>query len=141
MGKFLIELTDERLKNDDNRDVMEFIRVVNPFAHSDLGIKLMELGKGIEGATWYCPAPGPMAYAVLHTEKHRIFAIAYDMHDLVFRLPPTSIPAALGDGGQVAGNIGSDWVRFDAWPASVPRVVTQARLAHWCEVACRAATS
>ena len=56
-GKFLIELTDPRFQIADNADVIEFIRRVNPFAHSDVGSMLFDLGKEIPGAHAYCPVP------------------------------------------------------------------------------------
>jgi hypothetical protein len=140
MGKFLIELTDDRFKTDDNRDVIEFIRVVNPFAHSDVGSMLIELGKELDGVTWYCPVPSQYAYAVLHSATHRIFAIAYDMNDIAFRLPNALIQEALADDGVVAETIGAEWVRFDPWPAALPGAVARARIKKWCAAAWRAAS-
>ena len=42
--KFLIDLTDARFSIPENEDVLGFIRRVNPFAHSDVGTVLFELG-------------------------------------------------------------------------------------------------
>ena len=36
-SKFLIDLTDPRFLMDANEDVVRFIRVANPFCHSDVG--------------------------------------------------------------------------------------------------------
>jgi hypothetical protein len=136
-GKSLIELTDEKFKTPYNRDVIEFIRVMNPFAHSDVGSRMMELVKGLEKAQYYCPAWGNLAYVVLHTEASRIFGIAYDMDGLAFRLPSSAIPDALADRGKVDSKIGEDWIRFDPWAVDEMTPVTLARLKRWCEVAYR----
>ena len=138
-GKFLIELTDEKFKTPENRDVIEFIRVANPFAHSDVGTRMIDTVKGLENAHYYCPAWGNLAYVVLHTESSRIFGIAYGMDGLAFRLPQPSIPEALVDRGKVDSKIGEDWICFNPWVIDEMTPVTIARLRRWCEVAYQAA--
>lgn len=130
-GKLLIELTDPRFAIDDNADVMEFIRRVNPFAHSDVGSVLFELGKEISGAHAYCPVPSVCSYVVLHTDANRIFAIAFGMSGLAFRLGSNDEMAALSDGGVRAADIGAGWMRFEPW-GSDSRAVTEGRLRRWC---------
>src|SRR5262249_53754631 len=97
-GKLLIELTDPRFLIEDNADVIEFIRRANPFAHSDVGSVLFELGKEIAGAYAYCPVPSAYSYVVLHTDENQIFAIAFGMSGLAFRIPPDDDAKALSDG-------------------------------------------
>jgi hypothetical protein len=133
-GKFLIELTDPRFAIDDNADVMEFIRRVNPFAHSDVGSILFELGKEIHGAHAYCPVPSVYSYVVLHTDANRIFAIAFGMSGLAFRLALSDEAAARSDGGIRAADIGAGWMRFEPWGRD-SRAVTGARLRRWCACA------
>jgi hypothetical protein len=135
MGKFLIELTDPRFIVDDNADVIEFIRRVNPFAHSDVGSVLFELGKETPGAHAYCPVPSACSYVVLHTDVNRIFAIAFGMSGLAFRLAPDDEAAALTDGGAHARDIGMGWVRFEPWGQD-SRTATDVRLRRWCTRAC-----
>lgn len=52
---WLIDLTDERFKILVNADVIDYIGEANPFAHSDLGQKLIDLGRVLPGAGVYSP--------------------------------------------------------------------------------------
>jgi hypothetical protein len=116
-GKFLIDVTDARFMTPQNADVIEFIRVKNPFAHSDVGSIAFDYAKLIPGARAYCPAPKSYAYVALHDDNDRIFAIAFDMRGFALRLPPARIDEAVTDGAVCAPKIGSDWVTFDPWDA------------------------
>jgi hypothetical protein len=129
---FLIDLTDDRFKTSVNRDVIDFIRRDNPFAHSGVADRLIASGKGLPGASDYCPAPANCAYVVLHTPSNRIFAIAWNMRGLAFRLGPKARDEALRDGGIAAEAIGPDWVSFQPWLLAERDEVTKARLARWC---------
>jgi hypothetical protein len=113
-GRFLIDVTDARFSIPENAEVMEFIRRVNPFAHSDVGQVLFDLAREI-GAGAYCPAPKVCAYVVLHSTTNRIFAIAYDQRSVAFRLPDGSQAEALTEGGEAVPKVGTDWIRFDPW--------------------------
>jgi len=124
-------MTDPRFLTADNEDVIEFVRQANPFAHSDVGSLLLDLGKTIDGAHAYSPSYKQYAYVVLHTDASRIFAIAYGQRGLAFRLSPSSHSAALADGGTVADNIGHDWIAFDPWNPNVSNATVQARLSRW----------
>jgi hypothetical protein len=137
-GKFLIDLTDSRFVIGENADVIDFIRRVNPFAHSDVGSALFDLGKEIPGAHAYCPVPSVYSYVVLHTAENRIFAIAFGMSALAFRLATRDEAAALSDGGVHAAEIGAGWTRFEPWGRE-PKAVTHARLLRWCSRACELA--
>ena len=134
-GKFLIDVTDARFHVAGNEDVLEFVRRANPFAHSDVGSLLLELGKSIPGARAYCPSYAQCAYVVLHTEAWRIFAIAFGQRGLAFRLTPASRLAALADGGAATPDIGPDWVSFAPWGGGdeTSRANGYARLQHWCQ--------
>lgn len=61
-GKFLIDLTDDRFHVAGNEDVLAFVRRTNPFAHSDVGSLLLELGKGVPGSRAYSPSFAQYAY-------------------------------------------------------------------------------
>jgi hypothetical protein len=115
-GKFLIDVTDPRFFIPDNDDVLGFIRRANPFAHSDVGTVLFDLGKQI-GASAYCPSVKSCAYVVLHTAANRIFAIAYGQRGLAFRFIGDTYAAALAGGGAAAPAVGREWVAFDPWAA------------------------
>jgi len=131
-GKFLIDLTDARFHVAGNEDVLEFVRRTNPFAHSDVGSLLLELGKGIRGSRAYSPSYAQYAYVVLHTDACQIVAIAFGQRGLAFRLAPASRAAALADGGVDASDIGSGWVSFDPWNPHLSGAVQRARLERWC---------
>lgn len=137
-GKFLIDVTDARFSIPDNKDVIEFIRKTNPFAHSDVGSVLFELRKTTPSAHAYCPVPSVYSYVVLHTDANRIFAIAFGMRGLAFRLSGSDLTEALADAGVAAPEIGDDWVRFEPWSRETVDV-TRARLQKWCDRACATA--
>ena len=114
-GKFLIDVTDPRFQTPQNADVIEFIRVKNPFAHSDVGSIIFDVAKTISGAHAYSPAPRSFAYVVLHDDADRIVAIAFGQRGYGIRLAPASIDAAIAEGAVRAPEIGPDWVTFDPW--------------------------
>jgi hypothetical protein len=128
MARF-IDVTDAKLKIPVNAAVMDYVGRANPFAHSDLGAKLIELGKAIAGAHVYCPDYEAFAYVVLHTDANVIFAAAWGMSKIALRLPRTA--EALADGGG-RSEIGEDWLAFVALPEDRGKV-----LATWCELAFR----
>jgi hypothetical protein len=128
MARF-IDLTDAKLKIPANAAVMEYVARANPFAHSDLGAKLIELGKGITGAHAYSPDHGAFAYVVLHNDANVIFAAAWGMTKIAFRLPRSA--EALADGGG-RSEIGDGWLAFAAFPEDRAKV-----LATWCQAAYR----
>ena len=117
-GRFLIDVTDNRFQTANNRDVIEFIRRTNPFAHSDVGSLLFEFAKAIPGARAYCPARTSLAYVVLHDEADRIVAIAFGQRGFGIRLRQASIDGAVAEGAVRAPDIGADWVTFDPWDAN-----------------------
>ena len=98
------------------RDVLAFIRRVNPFAHSDVGTIVFECARQIDGARAYCPSAASCAYVVLHTPSHRIVAIAYDQRGLAVRLGARAREEAVAAGNLLAPAIGDDWVKIDPWP-------------------------
>lgn len=134
-GKFLIDVTDPRFFVPGNEDVLAFVRRANPFAHSDPGSLLLELGDAVAGSHAYCPSYRDCAYVVLHDDASRIFAIAFGQRWLAFRLAPESQPGALADGATAAANIGPDWVSFDTWDRAASSDERRARLERWCRQA------
>jgi hypothetical protein len=122
-----IDITDAKLKIPVNAAVMDYIGRANPFAHSDLGAKLVELGQGIAGAHVYCPDAEAFAYVVLHDDANVVFAAAWGMSKIALRLPKSA--EALADGGG-RSEIGDDWLAFAAFPEDRARA-----LATWCAAA------
>ena len=129
-GKFLIDVTDPRFFIARNDDVIDFIRRTNPFAHSDVGSLLLDLGKRLPGSNAYCPSYGTCAYVVLHDDADGIFAIAYGQRGLAFRLAPSSYHSALEDAGTPAPDIGPDWLSFAAYDMN-GHTGTLERLRRW----------
>ena len=111
-GKFLIDVTDARFLIPANEHVIEFIRRTNPFAHSDVGARLLDLGKELPGSHSYCPSYKSCAYVVLHTDADRIFGIAYGQLGFALRLPMDEHEAATRDGGDPDPAIGPEWMAF-----------------------------
>jgi hypothetical protein len=128
----LIELTDDAFKIPANEAVMGFIRRENPFAHSNVGTRLLRLGRATAGAQHYCPDFHSYAYVALHTAGKVIFAVAFGMRHIALRLPEGARAEAAADGAAPCPAIGEGWLSFD-------KTADVARLAHWCERACRAA--
>jgi hypothetical protein len=119
MARGLIDLTDAKFMIPANQAVVDFIRRASPFAHSDIGSKLIELGAAIPGAVAYCPDYKSCAYVVLHDDANVIFAIAEGMRLLSFRLPEDMQDAAIADGA-APSRIGDDWVSVAAFDKSAP---------------------
>lgn len=130
--RFLIDATDPRFFVPGNEDVLAFVRRANPFAHSDPGSVLLELGKCVAGSHDYSPSYKDCAYVVLHTDAWRIVAIAFGQRMLAFRLAAASHAAALADGGTPAPEIGPDWVSFAAFDSRKGNAEHRARLERWC---------
>jgi hypothetical protein len=132
---WLIDLTDERFKIPVNRDVIEYIRRENPFAHSDIGAKLIELSKRLPGSNYYCPSFRSCAYVALHTEANAIFAIALGMLKIAYRLPSNMVTEAIANGIGEPSDIGNEWLDVDPLRGSVSAEITNARVFRLCEAA------
>ena len=134
---FLIDSTDERFKIPANHSIIEYIRRVNPFAHTDLGSALIRLAKRITGAHYYCPSFSACAYVVLHTDANLIFAIVSGMWKFALRLPPEVVSQAVADGTGEYSDIGSDWLLVDAFPREVSKAAADVAHMRLCEAAFR----
>jgi hypothetical protein len=124
-----IDMTDVKLKIPANTAVMDYIGRANPFAHSDLGTRLIELGKSMTGVHVYCPDYKAYAFVVLHTDANVIFATAWGMSKIAFRVPKNA--EALADGA-ARSELGDDWLAFAAFPPGDGKV-----LEIWAEAALR----
>jgi hypothetical protein len=122
-----------------NEAVVACIRRTHPFAHDEVATALTDSAKGLKGVSWYCPDGRAYAVMLLHTDRKRIFGIAFGMHGLAYRMPTASRDESLRDGGKPCHDIGPDWIRFDPWRPDEARDVTAARLRRWCRVAREAA--
>ncbi len=69
-----------------------------------------------------------------------LYAVARGTSGILLRLPAGSArDAVLANGGAVATDIDSDWVRADAWLTDVPSAAGRALLAGWVKAARSAA--
>jgi hypothetical protein len=132
---FLIDITEERFKIPANHAVIEYIRCENPFAHSDIGDKLIKLAKRIPSTHYYCPSFASCAYVVLHTNANVIFAIALGMLSIEFRLPAALVSDAVANGNGKASPIGDDWLSVSPFPRGLAASANDARLLQWCTAA------
>jgi hypothetical protein len=132
----LIDLTDAKFQSPANAAVIDYIRRANPFAHSDLGEKLIELGKSVAGARAYSPDFRACAFVVLHSDANVIFAIASGMRSLAFRLPEVVAPDALADHAAPC-DMGAEWLAFDPFGLGGPNKAGDGVLLKWCAAACR----
>lgn len=116
---WLIDMTDRRFMIPVNVAIVDHIRRANPFAHSDLGQKLIDLGKALPGVSAYSPSYKAYAYVVLHDEADRIFAFAGGMQDLSFRLPADLAKELVEVGAGRLSAIGGDWVEVPVYRLGV----------------------
>ena len=116
---WLIDMTDRRFMIPVNVAIVDHIRRVNPFAHSDLGQKLLDLGKTLTGGGAYSPSFKACAYVVLYDEADRIFAFAGGMHELSFRLPAELAREIVGGGAARLSAIGGDWIEVPVYRPGV----------------------
>ena len=103
---------DDRFRITDNRAILAFIERVNPSAHDDVASILTRSAEDLRGVKWYCPDVHRYAYFVLHTRQQRIFAIAFGMNAIAFRLPRSLHPDALTAGGTVYAEIDEEWIMW-----------------------------
>ena len=132
MPKWII---DEAFCTDANAEVLRFLRQANPSAHSDAADELTRAGAGTPTVRPYCPDYTRYAFVALHLEDLTIVGIAFGMSGVAFRVPEDRVAEALGDGGVIAVELGSRWVRFEPWTDHETLAQSRHRLAHWCAVA------
>lgn len=133
----MIDITDGRFKIPVNAAVIGYIGQANPSAHSDLGEKLIGLGRALPGSGAYCPNYKICAYVLLHDADNRIFAFADGMRDLSFRLPPALDGEVLDEGHGRRSRIGGEWFDFAAFPTGGDTLEGEALLASYCAAAKR----
>ena len=118
-----------------DRAVIAFLRRAQPSAHDDVASELEIAARGLSGVRRYCPDPAAYAYFLLHDRTPTVFAIAYGMSALAFRLSEEHALEAREDGGVPCDEIGEGWVRFEPYRASETLAASRARLAKWCRIA------
>ncbi len=113
----MIEELDDELDRSENRQMIDFLKLYQPSAHSDLVQLLVKSTEDLPDIKFYCPDTDNHAYYFVHTPDGVIFAAAIGMSALMFRLPKQSMSSALVKGGEIFKEIGEPWVSFNPfWP-------------------------
>jgi len=90
-------------------------------AHSDLQDVLVEAAAPLGDVQLYCSEPANYGYIVLTTQGV-VFAVAYGMSQVGFRLDKAFKERALETGGFDTIEVGSDWVAFELFRTNYPAV-------------------
>jgi hypothetical protein len=124
---------DERFRTAANASVLSFLRLGNPSAHSDVAEALTLAAAGVPSVR--SPDPTRYAFVALHLDDLTIVGLAFGQSGLAFRLPEDRVREAIQEGGALAVEIDSTWVRFEPWTNREPLAESRRRLARWCAVA------
>ena len=118
-----------------NVTVTRFLEITSPSAHSDIVGELLLSAAGLPGAGSYCPDHQNYAYVVLHTVDNKIFALAYGIKRLCYRVPSGFSAAVEAHGGKAWAEIGPEWVCFDLFDTGERTEVSRQRMVKWCRIA------
>ena len=89
--------------------------MANPFAHSDLGERLIGLQKQLNLGAVYCPSFASCAFVLLHDRANTVFAFAGGMRDISFLLPLALREEFQRSGAAAPSRIGPSWVDVAAF--------------------------
>jgi hypothetical protein len=103
-----------------NRDAIRYLSEHQPSCHSDTGEALIGAAAGKCG-DWvvYSPSFQQCRYVALVTNR-KVFALGLGQRSVCYRLGQPLYAVALKTGATGAGEIGTDWVRFDLFRADWP---------------------
>lgn len=107
------------IHNDENHDILSFMQ--GKSAHSDVAEALVEAAESPGDVQFYSSEPANYGYVVLTTQDV-VFAVAYDMSRIAFRLDETFKGRALETGGFDAVEAGPAWVAFEVFRSNYPAV-------------------
>lgn len=108
-------MTEARFKTAPNAEIIDHIRKANPFAHSDLGERLIALQKQLGTGSVFCPSYPSCAFVVLHDQANTVFAFAGGMREISFLLPPALRDELLRQGAVMVSRIGPSWIDVAAF--------------------------
>ncbi len=139
----MIEEFDDELDKPENQQMIDFLKLYQPSAHTDLVQLLVKSTEELPSIKFYCPDTDNHAYYLAHTPDGVIFAAAIGMSALMFRLPKQSMSGALVKGGEIFKEIGEPWVSFNPfWPDVDDRdQVNMFEMKQWASFAYRYALS
>jgi hypothetical protein len=126
---------DKKFKIAANREILAFITRTNPSAHSDISSALTDATESLPDVRQYCPDKHAYAYWALHTGDCRIFALAFGMSGLAYRVPFATISVATADGTGRRSEIGADWIEITPWPTGMTSEAAASNLRRWCKIA------
>jgi len=107
------------IHNDENHDILSFLQ--GKSAHSDVAEALVEAAESPGDVQFYSSEPANYGYVVLTTQDV-VFAVAYGMSRIAFRLDETFKGRALETGGFDAVEAGPAWVAFEVFRSNYPAV-------------------
>lgn len=122
-----------------NAEVLAWLRREDPSAHSDVASELLDAARGLGPVRSFCPDPAGYKWVALADERNRIFALAFGMSAVAFRVGAEGEERALAEGAVEAPELGEGWVRFTAYRPEERREEGRARLRRWCRAAREAA--
>ena len=102
-----------------NQDILAAIATMS--AHSDISEVLTEAVKPLGDVQLFCPDWSQYRYVVAST-KQIIFAAAFGMDTIAFRLDRTFKDRAIVTGGYSNAQFGNDWVAFQMFRSDWPKV-------------------
>jgi len=131
------------LDRPENQQMIEFLKLYQPSAHSDIVQLLVKSTEDLSSIKFYCPDTDNHAYYLAHTPDGVIFAAAIGLSALMYRLPKQSMSGALVKGGEIFKEIGEPWVSFNPfWPDNDSRdQVNMSEMKQWASLAYRYALS
>ena len=138
-----VEEFEGELDRPENQQMIEFLKLYQPSAHSDIVQLLVKSTEDLPSIKFYCPDTDNHAYYLAHTPDGVIFAAAIGMSALMYRLPKQSMSGALVKGGEIFKEIGEPWVSFNPfWPDNDSRdQLNMSEMKKWASLAYRNALS
>ncbi|MCW9012628.1 MAG: hypothetical protein OQL06_02500 [Gammaproteobacteria bacterium] len=130
-----------QLSRSENQSIIEFLKLHQPSAHSDIVQLLVKSTEELPDIKFYCPDTDNHAYYLVHTKEGVMFGAAIGLSALMYRLPKQAVSGALVKGGEIIKEIGNEWVSFNPfWPEEENKNLLQ-EMQHWCKLAYHHAAS
>jgi len=107
----------ETLLTDANRTILTFLSGAS--CHSDLATVLIEATERLGDAQWHLADVQNYGFLICETQDV-IFAAAWGMQEVAFRLDAERKHIALKTGGRDSSEIGPEWVAFAPFRSGYP---------------------
>jgi len=117
-----LQLLPASVHNDKNHDVLMFLQ--GKSTHSDVADVLVGAAAPLGDVQLYSSDLANYGYIVL-TTQNVVFAAAYGMSQIGFRLDETFKGRALETGGMNPAEVGPDWITFELFRTNYPAVDLQ----------------